>query len=404
MPDFVLPALAEHTVSATLTQWLRQDGDSVEPGDDLVEVETDKATSVLQADATGTLVILVPAGETVEVGTPVARIGQDVAAGVPVAVDVPEAAPGFADTPPAALLPDEVSEIRLPGLLASARQEASPVARRLAASARIELSSVRGSGPKGRILKRDVLAASSAQTNGGLPATALANPAQANSEPMSRLRQLVAARMVESNTTIPDFAVETEVDMTACRALRQQMAALDRGPVPSYNDMVIKAAALALRAFPKANSSMDGDAGITLHERVSLAFAVSAGDDLFAPVIADADQLPLGDIARVSRELIAKVKDATIEPRELSGATFTVSNLGMFGVTRFIAVVTPPQAAILAVGAVRETPVVRDGELAVGPQMSITLSSDHRIIYGADAARFVQHIRATLEQPAAFLL
>ncbi|WP_249010658.1 dihydrolipoamide acetyltransferase family protein [Conexibacter sp. DBS9H8] len=398
MSDFILPALAEHTTSAVITAWLRKDGDSVEVGDDLVEVETDKAVSVLQADASGTLVTLVQEGETVAVGAAVATIG--------------------VRGPAPALVSDGAAEMELPVPQARGRREASPVARRLAASSGINLDTVEGSGPRGRILKRDVDAVAFGVAQRGSPArvedavtnasalkrSSPADSARARTEPMSCRRQLVSRRMVESNTTIPDFSVEAEVDMTACRALREQMLTLNRDPVPSYNDMVIKAAALALRAFPRANSSMDGDMAISLHNSVNVAFAVSISDDLFAPVVFDADQRSLGEIARTARSLIDRIKDATIEPGQLSGATFTVSNLGMFGVTRFTAVVTPPQAAILAIGAVREAPIVRDGELTVGSLMSVTLSSDHRILYGAEAARFVQHLRVTLEQPAALLL
>jgi pyruvate dehydrogenase E2 component (dihydrolipoamide acetyltransferase) len=409
MPEFMIPALAEHIETATITQWLRGSGDIVAFGEELVEVETDKAISVLQADAEGTLTILVQAGETVPVMTPIATIGLDTPHGAVTA------GPGQ-----------------------GGRQVVSPVARRLAAAAQLDLRTIRGTGPGGRVVKRDIVAAASAGRSslnaaddapdadntsgrqvapGAVPDAVFSETTQprrlvpvstavrsSTIEPLTRRRQLVAARMQESNATIPDFCVETDVDMTGCRQFRQQLSALDRAPVPSYNDMVIKASALALRAFPKANSSVLDEASVSLHADVNVAFAVASGEDLFAPTVFGAAELSLGEIARSTRELIGKVKDGTIAPHELSGATFTVSNLGMFGVTRFTAVVTPPQAAILAVGAIRPAPVVRDGRLAVGLLMTLSLSSDHRILYGADAAQVVQHIRATLEQPAALLL
>jgi pyruvate dehydrogenase E2 component (dihydrolipoamide acetyltransferase) len=208
--------------------------------------------------------------------------------------------------------------------------------------------------------------------------------------------------MAESKATVPDSQVSTDVDMDACRDLRARLkeAAAEGQAVPSFNDMVVKACALALREHPRANGSYR-DGRFELHERVNIGVAVAAEEALVVPTVFDADLKSLGEIARASRSLAERVRDNAISPPELAGGTFTVSNLGMFGVTHFTAVINPPQAAILAVGAIVEQPVVRDGQLAVGHVMTLTLSCDHRILYGADAARFLARVRELLEQPLA---
>ena len=216
---------------------------------------------------------------------------------------------------------------------------------------------------------------------------------------LTRVQQVIARRMAESKATVPDFTLRSEVDMEACVALRTQLKALG-GEVPSYNDMVIKACALALREFPRANGSYR-DASFELHSRVNVGIAVAATDALVVPTIFDADRKSLREIARESRALAERVRAGTVTPPELSGGTFTVSNLGMFGVTDFTAVINPPQAAILAVGALAARAVVRDGELVARHTMGITLACDHRILYGADAAQFLARIRELLEQPLA---
>ncbi len=216
---------------------------------------------------------------------------------------------------------------------------------------------------------------------------------------LTRIQQVIARRMAESKATVPEFTLRSEVDMEGCVALRSQLKALG-GEVPSYNDMIVKACALALREFPRANGSYK-DGKFELHSRVNVGVAVAATDALVVPTIFDADSKSLREIARESRALAAKVREGTVTPPELSGGTFTVSNLGMFGVTDFTAVINPPQAAILAVGALAPRAVVRDGELVARNTMGVTLACDHRILYGADAAQFLARIRELLEQPLA---
>jgi pyruvate dehydrogenase E2 component (dihydrolipoamide acetyltransferase) len=314
------------------------------------------------------------------------------------------------------------------------RVKASPVARRIARERGVDLGALRGSGPGGRIVKADVEAAATGTPAAPSPGTAAPSaappgpPAGAPAAPagpppppvvtsetgtakgdvriqeLTRTQSLIARRMAESKATIPEFTIQTTVDMEGCVALRAQLKGVagDR-PVPSYNDMVVKAAALALREHPRANGSYR-DGRFELFSRVNVGVAVAAQDALVVPTIFDADQKTLGRIAAESRALAERVRAGAITPPELSGGTFTVSNLGMYGVTEFTAVINPPQAAILAVGAMAPRAVVRDGEVVARHAMDVTLACDHRILYGAEAALFLARIRDLLEQPISLAL
>ncbi|MEA2310118.1 MAG: hypothetical protein QOE28_86, partial [Solirubrobacteraceae bacterium] len=323
------------------------------------------------------------------------------------------------------------------------RIKASPVARRMARELGLELARLEGTGPGGRIVKADVEAAAS----GGGGAAAAQAPAEeqrgtatveapAEPEPtaapaaareeeppakpppapvvsgdgqtgrgettvqdLTRLQQTVARRMAESKATAPEFVLNAEVEMDAAVELRKQLkAASGDRPAPSFNDFVVKASALALTEFPRANGAYR-DGKFELYSRVNVGVAVAGQDALVVPTVFDADRKSLGTIARESRALAERVRAAAITPPELSSGTFTVSNLGMFGIDHFVAVINPPQAAILAVGAMKPTPVVRDGEVTVRTIMKLTLACDHRILYGADAAQFLARIRELLENP-----
>jgi pyruvate dehydrogenase E2 component (dihydrolipoamide acetyltransferase) len=267
----------------------------------------------------------------------------------------------------------------------------------------VDLSQVTGSGPGGRIVKADVTAAAP-------PAPAAAQPARGNKggvtrQELSRIQVQIAQRMAESKATIPDFTLHAEVDMEQAVALREQLrkAARAGDVVPSYNDLVVKACGLALREHPRANAAYR-DGAFELYERVNVGIAVAAEDGLIVPTVFDADRKAVLEIAREARALADRVRQRQITPAELSGATFTVSNLGMYGVASFAAIINPPQAAILAVGELRELPVVRDGHIVPGLRMSIVLTCDHRILYGAPAAEFLARIRQLLEQPVNLLL
>jgi pyruvate dehydrogenase E2 component (dihydrolipoamide acetyltransferase) len=271
------------------------------------------------------------------------------------------------------------------------------------------LGAIQGSGPGGRIVKADIEGAeakpAAAPAAGPPVAAALERPETAKGEvsqqELTKLQQTVARRMAESKATAPHFYLSVEIDMTRAVEARSRMKAgtPEGEPVPSFNDMVVKACAIALREHPRANGAYR-DGRLELYSRINVGVAVAAQDALTVPTIFDADRKGLREIARQTRELAGKVRDATVTPPELSGGTFTVSNLGMYGIDSFSAVINPPQAGILAVGAINERPVVRDGEIAKAQLMSVTLACDHRILYGAYGAQFLARIRELLEEPA----
>jgi pyruvate dehydrogenase E2 component (dihydrolipoamide acetyltransferase) len=435
MPEIVMPRLSDSMEEGTILRWLKSDGDEVARGEPLAEIETDKATLTYESDAAGVLSIVAPAGETLPIGTVIARLEGGSNGASPPAAEQAEAAPPVPAEPAvAAPAPQSLqSPASAPqaGALAplaptSGRVKASPIARRIARERGIDLDTITGSGPGGRIVKADVehaepgaapappVAAAPAPAPAPAPAAA-APPAPAPAAPaptetgtakgdvtvqeLTRTQQLIARRMAESKATVPEFTLRSEIDMERCVALRGELKALG-DEVPSYNDMVVKACALALREFPRANGSYR-DGRFELHSRVNVGVAVAAPDALVVPTVFDADRKSLREIARETRALAERVRAGTVTPPELSGGTFTVSNLGMYGVTDFTAVINPPQAAILAVGALAPRAVVRDGGLVARHTMGVTLACDHRILYGADAAQFLARLRALLEQPLA---
>jgi len=291
----------------------------------------------------------------------------------------------------------------------------------------VDLHSVTGSGPGGRIVKADVVGgAAQASAPSGAAAAPAAGPvatlegvATAKGETktieLSRTQQTIARRMAESKATIPDFTLLIDVDMEECVRLRTELKRLSHPEasaepgagaeheVPTYNDMVVKASALALREHPRGNSSYR-DGRLQLHSRINVGVAVAAEDALVVPTVFDAEEKSLGEIARETRALAERVRSGTITPPELGGGTFTVSNLGMYGVKSFAAIINPPQAAILSVGALQPRAVAREGELVVRHTMTLTLACDHRVLYGADAAQFLARIRELLESPSALTL
>jgi pyruvate dehydrogenase E2 component (dihydrolipoamide acetyltransferase) len=421
-----MPRLSDSMEEGTIIKWLKAEGDEVARGDELVEIETDKATMTYEADSDGVLQIVAAEGDTLPVGEVIARLN-----GAGEATEVrrqasegepePDAAGGASGVgrqasegepePAAQAEPEPEPEPAPPPSAAESdggeRVKASPIARRMAREKGLELSSLRGTGPGGRIVKADVESAAPAAAPQAAPAAA-PEPAAATGKgeselvELTRTQQLIARRMAESKATVPDFALNMDIDMEAAVAMRAQLKEVAE-VVPSFNDMVVKASALALREYPRANGSYK-DGRFELHGRINVGVAVAAQDALIVPTIFDADRKSLGEIARVARELAGKVRDGTIAPPELSGGTFTVSNLGMYGITSFTAVINPPQAAILAVGAIERRPTVIDGEIVPRHRMAVTLACDHRILYGADAAEFLARVRGLLESPAAMAL
>jgi pyruvate dehydrogenase E2 component (dihydrolipoamide acetyltransferase) len=432
MADVVMPRLSDSMEEGTILQWLKQVGDEIAVGDEIVEIETDKANMAYESDVAGKLTEIVAAeGETLPIGTVIARIGDSDGPSAP----APEPIEAPAEEPQAPInAPSESTSSESNG---GGRPHASPIARRIAKEQGLDLAQLEGSGPGGRIVKADVeRAASSAggavggtapedasATGGGGgspaatgPAADVVSPSSATPGPEtakgtvsyeepSKLQSTVARRMSESKATAPHFYLEAEIDMSRLVAARGQIkaGAKEGDVVPSFNDMVVKACALALREHPRANGAYR-DGRFELYSRVNVGVAVAARDALVVPTIFDADQKNLRQIAGDSRVLAQRVRDGQITPPELSGATFTVSNLGMFGIDSFAAVINPPQAAILAVGAITERPVVRDGGTTTAHLMRVNLACDHRILYGAPAAEFLARVRSLLEEPLSLAL
>jgi len=433
-----MPRLSDSMEEGTILTWLKQVGDEVAIGDELVEIETDKANMAYESDVAGTLQeILAQEGETLPIGSPIARIGEGsngdggsdqgqgarpagpVSAGDPPPAAEQQGVPPT--TPPTGQSgsPDDeapTAETERGPEADGERVKASPIARRLAKDKGLELKDLHGSGPGGRILKHDVeeaeapssaAPAPSPQHEGAGAASSAGETAKGNVETrdLNKLQQTIARRMAESKATAPHFYLTIEVDMgKAVEARAAFKAAAGEGDVvPSFNDMIVKACAIALREFPKANGAYR-DGRFELYSRVNVGVAVAAEEALVVPTIFDADRKGLRQIAADARAVAAKVRDGSVTPPELSGGTFTVSNLGMFEIDEFDAVINMGQAAILAVGAIRDLPAVRDGEIVPAKLMKATLSCDHRILYGAEGAEFLARVKRLLEEPVSLAL
>jgi pyruvate dehydrogenase E2 component (dihydrolipoamide acetyltransferase) len=505
--QFLMPKLSDTMEEGTILQWMAGDGDSVEKGQPVVEVETDKANMTVEAPEGGTLRVLAGEGDVVPVGEPIAEIGE----GAPAAADdatpqdrADEAAERTARAPGAGtaaevagdeepvvdLPPDENegeaiaadggrggdgrteipvaddgtaaeigaelgAEETYPGARAAdaaeaeeappappadeeaepepeprpgedgERVKASPLARRLAAEMGVDIAAVRGTGPDGRVVRADVEAAArgdgEARRAPRRPAAERTAPERTAPErtaepeaapdggpgeriPLSRLQRTVAARMLASTTEAPQFALQRDVDATEALTLRRQLVeAAPEGRGPSLNDLIVRAVAIAAAERPEAVSRFDGDA-LVRPQGVHVGIAVAIERGLLVPVIRDADRKGIGRIAEEARDLAARCRDGSITPAELEGSVISVSNLGMFGIDRFTAIINPPETAILAVGRSAPRPVVRDGELVARDVMTLTLSIDHRAVYGADGAVFLGRVAELLERPGALVL
>ncbi len=418
----VLAKLSPTMEEGTVVKWSKQEGDTVKVGDVLAEIETDKANMEMEALGEGILrKVLVPAGGKAPVGTLIGVIAakdEDIA---PLLAEAAAAAPQASPAPPPAASAAPASAPAAPPSAPPAasseggRVKASPLARAMAAQRSIPLESVAGSGPGGRIVKRDIEAYVPA-----VPAVPAAAPAAAGALaprrpvipvpsvrpgtalPLSNMRRTIAKRLAESLYTAPHFYVTVEVEMDAAAALREEVLEAEDVKV-SYNDLVVKACAKALTRFPLVNSSWTGEA-IQTHAEVHVGIAVSLPDGLITPVVRHADRKPVAEISREIKDLAARARERKLKPEEFTGSTFTVSNLGMFDVTEFTAIINPPESCILAVGAVRKQPVVVDDELTIGQRMKVTLSSDHRVVDGALAAQFLAEVRRLLEHPVSLFV
>jgi pyruvate dehydrogenase E2 component (dihydrolipoamide acetyltransferase) len=430
--DIVMPRLSDSMEEGTVLKWLKSVGDEVAVGEELVEIETDKANMVYESDTAGTLIeILADENDTLPIGEPIARVGEagEAPSGDGAKAEEPEEAkPAEEPSEPAEEPEPEpaapVATETAPAPSGDGRVKASPIARRIASEKGLDLAALHGSGPGGRIIKADVEkavaagpAAPPAPAAPPTPAAAPAGPTPGARErpetakgktetvELTKLQQTVGRRMAESKATAPHFYLQASFDMSRAFAARAKLkaSAAEGELVPSFNDMVVKACALALREFPRANGAYR-DGAWELYSRINVGIAVAAQDALVVPTIFDADQKGLRQIATEARALAQRVRDGTVTPPELSGGTFAVSNLGMYGISNFSAVINPPQAAILAVGQITETPVVRDGAITTAQLMGVTLACDHRILYGADGAEFLGRVRALLEEPLGLAL
>jgi pyruvate dehydrogenase E2 component (dihydrolipoamide acetyltransferase) len=443
MPDVNMPKLSDTMEEGTIVEWKKKTGDEVKQGDVLAEVESDKATFDLEAESGGVLSILVEQGVPAKIGAPIARIGDASAAPATEKVKAPPA--GGAPVPAAATSPASVEvkpevgsqppdetpmeesvveepEERAPdapsldgkgdGLV-----KASPLAKRLAAEMGVDLASLKGSGPEGRIVKEDVLAAAGTSRPSERRGAGRAQGALSDAQPRapgpdvevvepSRMQATIARRMAEAKSTIPEFQVTVEARVDEAVSMRRQL----KDSVPgadkvTMTDMLVRACALALRKFPDVNSSwVDGKFQRKRAINIGLAVAPSQGMGLLVPVVHDADAKDLIQISIESRQVIERARSGRPSEGDLSGATFSISNLGMFGVDEFVAIINPPEAAILAVGAIKDVPVVEDGRIVPGKVMRMTLSVDHRVFYGATAAQFMAEVKRLIENPVTLVV
>ncbi len=428
MPDINMPKLSDTMEEGTVVEWKKKSGDAVKKGEVLAEVESDKATFDLESEADGVLDIIVEQGVPAKIGAPIARIGT--AGEAPAARPAPkepakeapkqeapkaaskeetpkpadEAAPSEPAPEPARAAQSSDSDGS-----AAAEVRASPLAKRLAAELGVNLAAIKGSGPEGRIVKEDVQAAAAGKA---APVRAPSVPTPRPSGPdvevvePTRMQATIARRMAEAKSTVPEFTVTVEARVDLAVSLRQQL----KDSVPgaekvTMTDFLVRASALALRKFPEVNSSW-ADGKFQRRRRISIGLAVapSQGMGLLVPVVHDADLKDLVQISIESRQVIERARSGRPAEGDLTGATFSISNLGMYGVDEFVAIINPPEAAILAVGAIKEVPVVDAGRIVPGKVMRMTLSVDHRVFYGATAAQFMAEVKRLIENPVTLVV
>jgi pyruvate dehydrogenase E2 component (dihydrolipoamide acetyltransferase) len=423
MAEVTMPRLSDTMEEGTIATWLKKPGEQVSKGEVLAQIETDKATMDLTSFEAGTLQeILAPEGTTVAIGKPVARIGSGAAA----APSAPEATPPPAEksdseapkTPEARTNVAEAPEPMAPSEELNGKVRASPMARHLASEHGLDLADIAGSGPQGRVVRADVEAALEAQSAPATEAAPVVATREAPPPPpappthdgderisLSQMRRTIARRMADSTRTVPHFYLTTTVDATELGNLRKQIneQTADAGIKLTFNDLIVKGAALAIRKVPEVNVSFAEDS-LVRHSHVHVGIAVATDRGLIVPVVRDADQKSVGQIGRETRDLADRANSGKLQPPEYSGGTFTVSNLGMFGVEQFQAVINPPESAILAVGAITREPAEYQGEVALRDRLRLTLSVDHRALDGAIGARYLQALKALLEKPMLLLV
>ena len=402
----MMPKLSDTMEEGVILKWLRKEGEMIKQGEILVEIESDKADMELEAYDSGILrKIVVPAGSKAPIGALIAVIGEageDIASLLAESPALP-AAKKQAEAQQQAAKPSAAPVAASAPAVSRAtdgRLKASPLAKRIAQEKGINLNQVHGTGPSGRIIKRDLESSSS---GGYVPRpSGPITPGTSEDVPLSSIRKTIAKRMTESKMTAPHFYVTVEVDMEPAMAFRDQILNATSLKI-SYTDILIKAAASALMNHPGVNATYQGDT-MRQHHFAHIGVAVALDEGLVTPVIRNCEQKRIDQISVELRELVERARNRKLKPEEYQGSTFTISNLGMFDVDDFVAIVNPPEGAILAVGSIVERAVVRNGKIRIGHTMKMTLSSDHRIIDGAVAARFLQDLRKFLESPAALTI
>ena len=413
-----MPRLSDTMTEGVIAKWHKKVGDLIRPGDLLAEIETDKATMEFEAPIGGALLYIgAPEGKPIPIGAPIAIIGkpdEDISAllnrgaspAPPESITSPTPAqPQPAATPP----PPAEAPARVPASPAlgappaETRLKASPLARSMAQKAGIDLHQVHGTGEGGRIIRRDV----EAYLSHAVATTPVATPAQPAAAPyqevtLSQMRKTIARRLTASMQEAPHFYLTRAVSMEAAATWREKLNALSPHKI-SFNDLIIKAVAMALRKHPYLNAAWMGE-HIRLYQEIHIGFAVAVEEGLIVPVLRHADRKGLSEIAAETVLLAQKARERKLAPEEYTGSTFSISNLGMFGIEEFTAVINPPEAAILAIGAIQPTPVVKDGQVVVERRMRVTLSCDHRVVDGATGAAFLETFTQLLEEPARLLL
>ncbi|HEY4914785.1 MAG TPA: dihydrolipoamide acetyltransferase family protein [Candidatus Dormibacteraeota bacterium] len=434
MPDVNMPKLSDTMEEGTIVEWKKKTGDEVKAGDVLAEVESDKATFDLEAETGGVLSILVEQGVPAKIGAPIATIGEASAAPAKEKAKTPPAATKTKQVEaPAQVIEEETPAVAAPPQDQPAQSEkeeiderapepagpstddgqhvkASPLAKRIAAEMGVDIASLKGSGPEGRIVKEDVLAAAGNKTAGArrppMPATPRPSGPDVEVIEPTRMQATIARRMAEAKSTVPEFTVTVEARVDEAVSMRQQLKeSVPGADKVTMTDMLVRACALALRKFPEVNTSWaDGRFQRKRAVNIGLAVAPSQGMGLLVPVVHDADMKDLIQISIESRQVIERARSGRPSEGDLSGATFSISNLGMFGVDEFVAIINPPEAAILAVGAIKDVPVVEDGRIVPGKVMRMTLSVDHRVFYGATAAQFMAEVKRLIENPVTLVV
>jgi pyruvate dehydrogenase E2 component (dihydrolipoamide acetyltransferase) len=427
--EVTMPQMGADMTEGTLVRWLKQVGERVERGDIIAEIETDKATVELEAYDGGTLIKQVAAeGEVVPVGDVIALLGEESEAAPDVERKPPAETPARRTIQPAAGGTSPASQpgrarepaavVVASGAPSNGRIRISPVAKRIANQAGVDIAMLVGSGPDGRILRKDVEAAIARPPAAAVAAAPAVAPAPqapvaravpaaaapAGTEPLSKMRQAIARRMTLSKETQPHYYLTLDVDMTAAMQFRETLnaSATDAQHV-SVNDLIVKACAIALERHPRFNAEFT-EAGLKMHVRVNIDIGIALDDGLIAPAVLDCGSKSLGRIAIESKDLVNRAKSGHLRADEYSDGTFTITNLGAYGVEALIGIINPPQAAILGVGSVMDQPVARNGEVKISKVMKVALSADHRVTDGAEGARFIKEIQGLLENPVSLAL